>query len=359
MHDKGRFGTLLATVLAACATPFATPAVAHAGAGAAPGGSASYDCKSEGDATTAATPVTFALIDRPSSTRPGDAVPMKGALRITLSDAEADKSKLTLARKAKIDATSFNLVAEVGGKELNLEPTSVTSTLTTVKAPFTLSARVSYPDLIIPSSATGPVIIRMPTTEKAPTPAPEASAVPEIPETPEAPEASEASRASAVPVGETFTARLRQDSSIVPDRTISCSADTPAREATVARIPVATPAEGGTAPPAGTDDHGTTPEGLAPESGAGLPVDAPAAGEAPPPEVPSAASTASASGASTEAAGTELSSAPIPPRTVSDETFVPGWMLALFISVFPVAAISYAVRLRRRLHGLQAMTTSP
>lgn len=356
MQDKGRFGTLLATVLAACATPFATPAVAHAGTGAAPGGSASYDCKSEGDATTAATPVTFALIDRPSSARPGDAVPLKGALRITLSDAEAEKSKLTLARKAKIDTTSFNLVAEVGGKEVNLEPTSVTSTLTTVKAPFTLSARVSYPDLVIPSSATGPVIIRMPTTEKTPTPAPEASEVPEIPE---APEARETSRASAVPVGETFTARLRQDSSIVPDRTISCSADTPAREATVARIPVAAPAQGGTVPPAGSDEPATPPEGPAPESGAGLPVDAPAAGEAPPPEVPSAASTASASGASAEAAGTELSSAPIPPGTVSDETFVPGWMLALFISVFPVAAVSYAVRLRRRLHGLQAMTTSP
>ena len=354
MQDKGRFGTPLAAALAACASLLVTPAVAHAGVGAAPGAAASYECKSEGDATTAPTPVTFALIDRPSSARPGDAVPLKGTLRIMLSDAEAQKSKLTLARKTKIDATSFNLVAEVGGKELNLEPTSVTSTLTPVKTPFTLSARVSYPDLIIPSSATGPVIIRMPTTEKTSAPAPEASEVPEIPEAPDAPEPS---RASAVPVGETFTARLRQDSSILPDRTISCSADTPAREATVARIPVATQAQGGTAPPADIDDP-ATPEGPAPESGAGLPVDAPMAGEAPPPEVPSAASTASTSGASAEAAGTELSSAPIPSRTVSDETFVPGWMLALFISVFPVAAVSYAVRLRRRLHGLQATTTS-
>lgn len=310
---------LLAVALGACALPLAMLGPAHAASTSTMGGSATYQCLGDYDAQAAPTPVTFALIGPPSSVHPGDTLSLSGNLGITLSQTDAQQSRLLLAQNANIDQTDFNLVVDVGGRTFNLKPSSVVSTPSPIKSPFSLTADVSYPDLTIPATAFGVVSIEMPLTHATST------------------------KVSGAPAKVTFSAHLKQDSPLVPGRNIACWADHLGTKATIARIPVqAAPAadrgQGPSAPSQAATPAATTNQGAGSATAAPPPAVA-----APPPSQNVAVAPVSS------VTSTMPVSAPIPPATVSHQTFVPGWILALFIALFPAAAIAYAAAQHRRL----------
>lgn len=308
------------------------PASAHADQRTSQGGSASYQCQGEYDPEAAPTPVTFDLLSQPTSLRPGDALSLKGVLSITLSDSDAQESQAMLTQKANIDATDFNLVVQVGGRTLRLKPSLVVGRPTPVASPFVLTADVSYPELTIPRSATGVVTVGMPV---------EAGTTTEVP---------------GAPAKVTFTAHLRQDSPLVDGRTYACWADHLDSRARVARIPLSPTRDPGSnpstppppPPPASGDLTGAAPP---------PPAYAPAPVGVPPAVTPVELAPPQAAPVST-ATRTTFASAPIPPATASGDTFVPGWIVALFVALFPAAAVSYAITLHRRLRRLSVMTTT-
>ena len=329
----------LVTVLVAAAG--SVPLVVSDGARAAEGsptqGSARYECQSEGSAAAEPTPVSFDLNVPASSVRPGDVVSLSGKLRITFSDAEAEKSELTLAGEAKIDATDFEFVVRAGGETVRLEPLSLTSAPKPVSTPFKLTAQVAYPDLTIPESTSGAVVIEMPVAHTAST------------------------DVAGAPAEVTFNARVKQDSLLVPEREFACWAEKPKSREIIARLPVVAESGDGDAP-SDTDGSAAAPD-LPPGShpaASGVSAsgaDPSAPGLTPQADVP-ASSTAAPPAAADAAESNVLASAPVPPASVSDDTFIPGWILALFIALFPAAAIAYAVKQRRRFRDLVATSTT-
>lgn len=307
-----------------------TAASAGPGAAAPPGGSASYSCQGDSEATPAQTPVTFALIGTPTAVRPGDHLSLSGNLGMTLSDAAAERSQLELAENAKIDATDFNLVVKVGGRTISLEPSSVVSTLTKIKTPFELSANVSYPEVKIPDSATGAVVVRMPVARTAST------------------------EVAGAPEKVTFTTHLLQDSPLFPGRNFACWTDDLGRSATVAKIPIEPLRAAGPETSAGPPATPVPSAPGQPATGAlAATVPAPMLDPLPPADLPPAAAPPAAAPVSTA-----LAAAAIPPATDSGRTFIPGWMLVLTLAILPAAAIALAVLQRKRLQRLTAMTAT-
>lgn len=314
---------------------FLSPASAASHRSAGDGGSATYQCQGDYDTAASPTPVTFALLSQPASVGRGDALTLSGTLSMTLSDGDARTSQAMLSQNANIDATDFTLIVSAGGKDIELKPDLVVSRPRPITTPFVLDADVSYPELALPRSATGSVEVTMPYAKRTRT------------------------EVAGAPAKVTFTARLEQDSPVATSRDFACWADKPGSRATIARIPVSDPSDATPASSSGTpaaapasDDSAGTPPGAAPAPPAGGVGAAGAPGDAP------------AATSPVEEAGTpplldaSPANAPIPPGTVSDETFIPGWILALFVAVFPAAAVAYAVAQRRRLRGLHTAAAS-
>ncbi|GAB4009909.1 hypothetical protein [Nocardioides ultimimeridianus] len=349
MKDHLRICSRVALLLGTCSLAVAVSGVvagsAHATGTPTPaaGGSASYQCKDRNDTQAAPTPVTFSLISPPASVRPGDTLALSGNLGITLAETDRQESQLLLANNASIAATDFDLVVTFAGRTVDLKPTSVISTPARITSPFTLTADVSYPDLDIPASATGAVTVTMPSAEDA------------------------AATLVGAPAKVTFTSQVKQDSPLMPTRDYACWTDDLGSHATIARVPLTTSSGSGTSassgpvsdtdPPAsgGMPAPAAQPAGTSqPDVAGSAPLD-----PSPAPDIASAApgdapSPVSSPGDITQTS--ELASAPIPSPTVSHQTFVPGWILALFIAVFPAAAVAYAVVQRRRL---KAITSPP
>ena len=345
MKDNRRTPSLIA-LLGTCtlALPLTLGvSVAHAMDLASTGGSATYRCKDNHDPQATATPVTFDLISPPAEVRPGDTLALSGNVSITLSATDLQKSRLMLANKASINATDFDLVVAYGDKKIDIKPISVISTAATIQSPWTVVADLSYPDVDIPASAKGSITITMPLAEDTNT------------------------KVTGAPTKVTFTADVKQNSLLVASRTYACWADKLNDKATVARIPLSKTSPTGSSTSTGSPSGGSTSAGSAPSggTGAGAPVPAaPLGGASLPSEAPPSADTpaeappaeASAAATATSAPIAALVNAPIPNSTVSHETFVPGWVLALFIALFPAAAVTYAAVLRKRLHRRTAQT---
>lgn len=338
---------LMARLPAAALCASVVPVLVLGGAAASvgePGGSATYNCQGERSSKASPTPVEFALIGPPSSVRPGDTLSLSGTLDITLSDANARQSKLELATKANVIATDFRVMVTVAGKSSELKPSVVTSSPEPIKNPWTMSADVAFPDITIPASATGRITLRMPLAKTAPT------------------------TVVGTPEEVTFNAEVAQDSPLLGSRKFACWADELGDDATIARIPVATttgPSPDPTESPASTDEQApdTGATGAAPPSAGGAPAPLPDVPsipvEAPAPPAADTTATAAADAATAPASdATALVNAEIPPETASSETFIPGWILVLFIAIFPVAAVAVAVLQRRRLQALLFPTTT-
>lgn len=344
MKDRLRTSSRFALLLCTCSLAVAVSGAAHATDPPAAGGSASYQCKDRNDAQAAATPVTFSLISPPSSIRPGDTLALSGNLGITLSAADRQQSQLLLANNASIAATDFDLVVALAGRTVDLKPTSVISTPAKITSPFTLTADVSYPDLDIPASATGSVTVTMPSAEDT------------------------AATVIGAPTKVTFTSEVQQDSPLMRTRDYACWTDDLGTHATVARLPLTSSGAGKSStsgsvsstdpsvPPAADPSvPAAQPAGtLPPVAGGSAPLDPGPVPDIPPAVPADIPSPVSASDGTTPT--TELASAPIPSATVSHKTFIPGWILALFIAVFPCAAVGYAVVQRRRM---RAITSAP
>lgn len=345
MNVNRPMARLLAAALGAGAISILGGTTATAGE---PGGSATYKCQGDRSPSASPTPVSFTLISPPSSVRPGDAMSLSGTLDITLSDVDARQSELELATNANLIATDFTLVVTAGGKTIKAKPRVVTSSPEPIKDPWRMSADVSYSDITIPASATGRISITMPLAKTSPT------------------------TVVGTPEKVTFNAEVAQDSLVHPSRKFACWADKLGDDAAIAQIPVAT-TTGARPGPADEKAPGTGTAGAAPASAGGAPPALPdlssASAEAPVPAAADAPATAEAGDATAEAGdatvdagdaaagdgeAAALANAAIPPETASSQTFVPGWILALFIALFPVAAIAVAVLQRRRLKALMS-----
>lgn len=347
MKDHQPAATLVAALIAVSAVAFAVPGAALGAESAPEGGSATYQCQGDYGTKPASTPVTFALVSPPDSARPGDTLSLSGNLGVALSDADVKASRALFGQDAKIDATDFNLVVHVGDETRNLKPSSVVSTAVPLKSPLVLSANVSYPDLTVPSDARGAVVIDMPAAKDTST------------------------RIVGAPAKVTFTAHVAQTGLLPSQRNFACwTDDDPGPEARIARIPLAT--EGPhAAQAAGGATSGAASPGAASAGGASAPPADSQQGEAAPlsQAVPAVAE-AVQGGPSADAAPvtrpatvgtstkTSMASASIPAATRSGATFVAGWVLGLFLAVFPGAAVAGALLQRRRLRRLSAVAAA-
>lgn len=335
---------LLAAALSAAAIPVSITGGTAAASVGERGGSATYDCQGDRGVNAARTPVKFALISPPRSVRPGDTVSLSGTLQITLSDADAQQSKLELATNANVVATDFALVVTAGDKTITAEPRAVTTAPEPIKDPWTMSADVAYSDITIPASATGRVSIRMPRGKTVQT------------------------AVAGTPEKVTFNAEVAQDSPVSGARNFACWAGK-FDDAIIAQIPVA-PRTGASSDP--TESPGPTDDQV-PDTGiTGSAPPSAGSGPAALPDVPSAPAEAAApSGAEASATGgtgdaaaaageaTALADAPIPPETATSRTFIPGWILVVSIAIFPITAVAVAVLQRRRVKTLLSPTTTP
>lgn len=199
-----------------------------------------------------------------------------------------------------------------------------------------MSADVAYSDITIPASATGRISIRMPRTRTAKT------------------------AVAGTPEKVTFNAEVAQDSPVLGSRKFACWA-AEFNDAAIAEIPVAARMDSSPDPtesPGPTDeqapDTGTT--GAAPPSAGRGPAALPVVPSAPADAaVPTAADVPAAAAAGD---ATTLANAQIPPETATSQTFIPGWILVVFIAIFPVAAVAVAVLQRRRVKALLSPTTT-
>lgn len=337
MKENPRMPKILAAMVAACALTVLDPASGHAATATSPGGSATYQCQANGDVQAEPTPVTFALTGQPTTVRAGDTLALGGTLRMTLADSEVQRSRLLLARHVQVDATDFVIDVKAGGETFSLRPSEVVGTATAVGSPFELTADLTYPEVVVPRTATGAVTLDMPLARNTSTKVPGA------------------------PSSVIFTAHLKQDTLLAPGRDLACWADSLGDEARIARIPLASRAPVGDAPatPPAQASSGSDPAAAsAAPTDASLSVDALPAADAPPAPAPEPAATdiAPVADSPVVSASPALASAPIPPATASDDTFVPGWILALFVAIVPGAAIGRAVVLRRRLRRLKSQT---
>ncbi|GAA1505180.1 hypothetical protein GCM10009788_05950 [Nocardioides humi] len=315
-----RARTVLAalTVAGAALTSGAAPARAD---DTGPTAAMSYDCRLSAGWGAQAGELEVHLDAVPAAVAPGEEVSLAGHLVLRFPDSAALQSQLTLARTVELTATSFGLTASAGASTRLLAPTRIDGDRVKVGAPLTVEADFTLPGFVVPTGATGDLVVSLPVGAATP------------------------NTVTASPADVAFSGVLAHDG-LVTTRNLSCWTTGDVALPVLARIPVrraaAVPAPGAAQPGADATPAPSAAAAAPPPAAAPLAV-APAVDPAAAPQPADAVPAAAVPGqeARPEAA--------IPPRTRDGRIFVPAWALALAGLPLPALAVGYALVLRGRL----------